>query len=310
MPRGHRVLPPGQTNLRIGDHVINMLTRLFCRSTITFCNVIVNGFFWKALLMKKLLTFFGRYCYAAVSCIYLFSIGFVFKKNYAIITDICIYFGYVKKAQRVIIPKVKLSDIYAGKEPVQICEPVNVDGNISLLELVSIITLIKLRRPHEIFEIGTFDGRTTLNMAFNSSREAKIYTLDLPKEQMNSTKYSVVRADKALIDKNESGLRFIGTDSEKKITQLYGDSAEYDFSPYFGKIDFMFVDGAHTYDYVKNDTKVAFQLLNDGKGLVLWHDYGQWEGVTTALNELYLNDGKFRNLKHIEGTSLVFLIIG
>jgi len=43
-----------------------------------------------------------------------------------------------------------------------------------------------------------------------------------------------------------SGTRYRGTVWEHKIQQLYGDSAAFDYTPYQGKIDFVFVDGSHT----------------------------------------------------------------
>ncbi|MBD3183553.1 class I SAM-dependent methyltransferase, partial [Candidatus Poribacteria bacterium] len=86
---------------------------------------------------------------------------------------------------------------------------------------------------------------------------------------------------------------------------LYGDSADFDFSPYFGTMDFVLVDGSHSYEYVLSDTDNALKLLKNGKGIILWHDYGHWDGVTKALNELYESSEVFRSLKHIDGTSLV-----
>jgi hypothetical protein len=38
-------------------------------------------------------------------------------------------------------------------------------------------------------------------------------------------------------------------------------------------------------------------------GIVLWHDYGRWEGVSRALDELETERGL--GLRHIAGTSLV-----
>jgi hypothetical protein len=40
------------------------------------------------------------------------------------------------------------------------------------------------------------------------------------------------------------------------------------------------------------------------KGVVLWHDYGVWPGVTQALEEL--ETARHLGLVHIRGTSLVF----
>jgi hypothetical protein len=38
-------------------------------------------------------------------------------------------------------------------------------------------------------------------------------------------------------------------------------------------------------------------------GVVLWHDYGVWDGVTRALEELERTNNL--GLRHIRGTSLV-----
>jgi hypothetical protein len=57
-----------------------------------------------------------------------------------------------------------------------------------------------------------------------------------------------------------------------------------------------------------NDSKLALKLLKNGKGIILWHDYDGWEGVTSALNELYEHHPAFVSIRHIEGTSLVCLI--
>jgi hypothetical protein len=147
-------------------------------------------------------------------------------------------------------------------------------------------------------------------MASNCSHEAKVYTLDLPKDKLYSTKLPIVpgdKGDKMFIDKEISGSRYLGKDCERKIIQLYGDSATFDFSPFFNMMDFIFIDGSHSYEYVLNDSKQALKLLRNGKGVILWHDYDLWGGVTKALDKLYLEDRKFKGLKHIEGTSMVCL---
>jgi predicted O-methyltransferase YrrM len=105
------------------------------------------------------------------------------------------------------------------------------------------------------------------------------------------------------------GSRFLNNDTTRsKIIQLFGDTARFDFSPYFGKMDMVFIDGAHTYEYLLNDTKIARKLLKD-KGVILWHDYaGDWPGVTKALNKLYIENPGI-NLRHIEGTCLLCLLL-
>jgi hypothetical protein len=57
---------------------------------------------------------------------------------------------------------------------------------------------------------------------------------------------------------------------------------------------------------VYNDTEVALKLMRDGKGIIMWHDYG-WREVVQALNEIYTENEVLKNAKNIENTSLVFL---
>ena len=106
-----------------------------------------------------------------------------------------------------------------------------------------------------------------------------------------------------------TGSRFHEAACGNKITQLYGNSATFDFSPYENKMDFVFVDGAHTHGYILNDSEKALRLLKDGQGMILWHDYRWvWDDVRITLNELYLTRSEFKNIRHIKDTSLVCLV--
>ena len=201
----------------------------------------------------------------------------------------------------------------AGDElNIRLLEPAFCDGNTTLFELFAISSLIRLKKPQTVFEIGTFNGRTTLNMAANSDPQTKIYTLDLPSKDMANTKFGLDEIEKKYVNKPASGAKFSGHPEAKKITQLYGDSAKFDFSPFAGGMDFVFVDASHAYDYVVSDSKAAMQMLRNGKGVILWHDYDQidwWPGVTKALNEFHESSPKFSRLVHLAGTSLVCLTL-
>ena len=62
------------------------------------------------------------------------------------------------------------------------------------------------------------------------------------------------------------------------------------------------MDGSHAYDYVVADTDTAIRLVAN-KGMVIWHDYGVWDGVTRALEEIEAS--RHLGLRHVRGTSLV-----
>jgi hypothetical protein len=66
---------------------------------------------------------------------------------------------------------------------------------------------------------------------------------------------------------------------------------------------FIFVDGAHSEDYVINDSHIAFKLIKKG-GLIVWHDYTAWDDVTMGLDKVAKIHPDI-NFNHIKMTSLV-----
>ena len=146
------------------------------------------------------------------------------------------------------------------------------EHNTTEFELLSIAALIKDNLCKTVFEIGTFDGRTTRAMAMNLSDDTgKIFTLNLPPDtgdvSLNTDKVDVGLASKVI-----SGERFLQTPQERRIEQLWGDSATFDFSPYYNRMDFVFIDGAHSEEYVGTDTRNSIKLIKTGGGIITWHD--------------------------------------
>lgn len=211
------------------------------------------------------------------------------------------------KHEEKILPVADVSEITSLNQSVHLLEETSQDGNVTSQELKTIALLVAAFKPKSIFEIGTFDGRTTLNMAANAPDDCEILTLDLPKTKIYDTELRIKSGDMKFIDKEKSGTRFIGTRYEKMITQLYADSAVHDYKPIENSFDFVFIDGSHSYEYVISDTENCRKLLRNGKGVLLWHDYG-WHEVVKALNDYYRNDKWFYGLKNIKGTSLAILI--
>jgi predicted O-methyltransferase YrrM len=161
-----------------------------------------------------------------------------------------------------------------------------------------------------LFEFGTFDGRTTLNLALNSAPGATVYTLDLPRTALSTAVAPIHRDEAQYADKPESGARYRGTEAEPRIIPLEGDSGSFDFTAYEGKIDFVFIDASHTFDYVINDSLEALRLIGSRAGTIVWHDYGRWDGVTAALHELKRKHDAFAGLRQIAGTTLAVVEVG
>lgn len=244
---------------------------------------------------------------AAVALVYLFTLGLVYKPHRELVKAIA---GLIdaRLSPKLPVPSVTLTELVPGQISVNLIAQQKQLGNIGLDELLVITELLKAYPPCVCFEIGTFDGRTTLNMAINTPAEAVIYTLDLPREEMRHTAFPLGVGDFGAVEKDASGTRFSTSEWKHKIRQLYGDSATFDYTPYIDKVDFVFVDGAHTYQYALSDSRNAIRLLRGGKGVILWHDYTTWSGVRRAINELHASDPCFGGVCFIEQTSFACLI--
>ena len=82
--------------------------------------------------------------------------------------------------------------------------------------------------------------------------------------------------------------RYSGTDVEGKVRQYYGDSKNFNETPFLNICDLVFIDGSHAYSYVCNDSEKALRMICPG-GITLWHDYrgpDEAAGVYRYLNEL------------------------
>jgi predicted O-methyltransferase YrrM len=163
-------------------------------------------------------------------------------------------------------------------------------SSVSYREMVVLCSIIRHEKARIVFEIGTSLGVTTFNIALNLLEGGIAYTLDLPsiaaKEGWVRTAYDVSISDRKMIFANREPRRFLSSTVEARVSQLYGDSATFDYSPYRKRCDMVFVDGAHSMQYVESDTQAALQLLRPG-GLVVWHDYNDgffWPDVHRYLN--------------------------
>jgi predicted O-methyltransferase YrrM len=150
-----------------------------------------------------------------------------------------------------------------------------------------------------IFEIGTYLGETAWLLAHNKP-DAKIYTLDFQDVAMaGKTKFQFT--DRNYLEEKNRGTRYLGTPEQSRITQLYGDSATFDYSPYYDSMDLVFIDASHSYTYVKSDSENAFKMLSS-YGTIVWDDYTYYPGIYAYLNEVAPELDQ--PIMHIRGTRL------
>jgi predicted O-methyltransferase YrrM len=176
------------------------------------------------------------------------------------------------------------------------------------VDLVALCSLCALVKPKVVFEIGTLTGYTALHFALNTPPEADVYTLDLPASTDQAPALRTTVIDDAHIHHhNRLGhYAFDGYPEAAKIHALFGDSAQFDYKPFEGRVDLFFIDGAHSYEYVRQDTLNALSCCHSGS-VIVWHDYGRTgvNGVSRWIDELAME----HEIYAVPGSSVAFTVL-
>jgi len=194
------------------------------------------------------------------------------------------------------LPTVPLRDLFRGVEGLTAEVPISQivrqrDMVLPLAELLTIAGICRAMRPRRIFEMGTYSGASTLVMALNAPADVEIVTLDF------DTSDPII------------GSCFRDSPLVSRIRQVRGDTRTFDFGPYRQVEDLVFIDANHAYEFVRDDTARAFEILRPG-GVIVWDDY-RWlpehrecVGVTNFLNDLIVT----RKCFSIQGTRLAVYV--
>ncbi|WP_173068550.1 glycosyltransferase [Sulfurimicrobium lacus] len=201
---------------------------------------------------------------------------------------------FVRNLEDSRIREVYVQELFPGieKESVPIGVINELTGHANKTDMLYVSAVAKHIGAKKMFEFGTYMGRTTFHLAHNNP-DGQVFTLNLPPER--DPRYAPYM-----------GVLFKGREEEKRITQIHSDSREFDTAPYRQQFDFVFVDGDHSYDLVKNDTQKAFELIKQG-GVIMWHDYApKSDGLVRFFKEFTQDRPLFR----IRSTCLLVYIDG
>ena len=161
----------------------------------------------------------------------------------------------------------------------------------------------------QIFEFGTSVGRTTLNLCLNVRGDGRVFSLDLPQDyQAVGDKIPYALIQQTEVEEYPRAQYISEHPVPLPITLLTGNSLEFDFSPYYGRMDLVFIDGGHSLDVVANDSEHAFRLLKPAGGIITWHDYWSFNcpEVVQSVNALL---GK-HSISQILGTRMAICMKG
>lgn len=199
------------------------------------------------------------------------------------------------------IPRAQLESIFPGIEDIEVVlRHDTLERSLGHGEAFVLSLITAWLKPQRIFEIGTASGQGTLLMA-RQAPDARIDTLDLGNERPS---LGTQRGQPPWQDLETIGRAYKESPHVDRVRQHFGDSATFDFSPFRGEIDLVFVDGGHTYEYVASDSKRALELIRSD-GVVVWDDCNALSpGVSRALLELR---GRDEPVYRIAGTRFAVL---
>jgi len=172
-------------------------------------------------------------------------------------------------------------------------------ASVSVLEFTCLALLLAKARAKNVFEFGTYKGVSVTQLALNLPEASRILTLDLPDEH-HSTQFKISDPEDAEIAAESGKGSLVPVDLRDRIDFLRQDSATFDESPWASRMDFVFVDGAHNSEYVRNDSEKGWRMLRSG-GVIAWHDCRPQDPAVVR----YLLTCGFQP-QHISGTTLAF----
>ena len=178
-------------------------------------------------------------------------------------------------------------------------DQVRVNGPVRRHSPLILTALSMLLECETVFELGPDMGGTTGLLAHNLPK-ARIFLLDDGADPLGQAKPGP--ADGLYhLPPGAYGQRLDASAEAGRVTYLSGDSFTFDFLPYSGTADLVYIEGSRRYAHIRSDTEAAFGLLSE-LGTIVWDGYSGDPGVYAYLNGLApLLD---RPIFHILGTRL------
>jgi len=157
----------------------------------------------------------------------------------------------------------------------------NIDGWFTFPGLYSYV--VEQFDNAKFVEIGAWLGRSTSYLAVeivNSNKNIEFYSVDTWEGSPEHGDDPLLQNDglwKSFLENTKSVSSYI------KPLRMTSVEASKQFED--NSLDFIFIDGAHGYEYVKEDIEHWFPKLKK-HGIIAGHDYDAgWEGVNRAVNE-------------------------
>jgi predicted O-methyltransferase YrrM len=153
-------------------------------------------------------------------------------------------------------------------------------------EIKELLKIVKNKKPKIILEIGSARGGTLFLFSKYASKNATIISVDLPggefgggysKSRIPIFEKFIEKEQKIELIRNNSHLK----NTKNKVLEILKNK----------KIDFLFIDGDHTYKGVKTDFNLYSQLVSKG-GIIALHDIAKHPKETNCQVDKFWNEIK------------------
>jgi predicted O-methyltransferase YrrM len=133
-------------------------------------------------------------------------------------------------------------------------------------EIVEFLELIRARKPKTVLEVGTFNGGTLFLFTRVAAPDATLVSLDLPFGMFGGGYPEWKLPLYESFARAQQEVRLVRADSHttetrERVRAIFGNR----------RVDFLFIDGDHTYEGVKCDFELYSPLVAED-GLIAFHD--------------------------------------
>jgi predicted O-methyltransferase YrrM len=132
------------------------------------------------------------------------------------------------------------------------------------IEILTLLKILARQKPKNILEIGTAWGGTLFLFAKVASPQAKIISVDLPSGHGGYPEWRVKLYQSFGMPEQEICLI-------RENSHLFSTLGRVETAFEGCELDFLFIDGDHSYDGVKKDFEMYCKLVRKG-GLIAFHD--------------------------------------
>ena len=153
-------------------------------------------------------------------------------------------------------------------------------------EIIKLLEILKDIRPKVILEIGTLQGGTLFLFTRIANPEATLISLDLPGGPYGGGYAEWKKPLFQFFAKSKQKIELVNADShDPKTLELIRNVLN------GRRVDFLFIDGDHTYEGIKRDFEMYSSLVKEG-GIIAFHDIAKYPHETTCDVNKFWNEIK------------------